>query len=182
MAGTTSLQHHVFGPAGIYSSMGQSAGTIGLLGMTVDGMNIEEINYVDPIHDDRAGPDISTDEQRFGQEARISGNVVWYQSAMLYQMLAWAQNGTLTSEGTLSYAGVLFGLGGFYYRLAIAAPSGTSPTSEDPWNFTYARLLDAVAVKHGTVKNVWNCVWKAVNYLGTSQSLLGSVLYTRSVP
>jgi hypothetical protein len=176
------LQHHVFGPAGLYVSVGQSVGTVGLFGMTVDGVNIEVINYVDPIHDDRAGPNVSTDEQRFGQEARISGNVVWYDEAIRAQLFAVADNGTLTNEGAMGYAGVLFGLGTVYYNLVVQAPSGSSPTNEGLWNFPYARLLDATAVKVGTVKNVWNCIWKAVNYLGTSQTLLGSVLYKHTFP
>ncbi len=175
-------QHHVNGPAGIYNAIGQSVGSLALFGMSVDGVTIEIISYVDPIHDDRAGPNVSTDEQRFGQEARISADVVWYDEAMRAIMFALAANGTQASEGTQGLAGVLFGLGGFYYQSVIQPPSNTSPTSEAPWNFTYTRLLDNESVKLGTVKNVWHMVWKAVNYLGTNQSLNNSLLYKRAFP
>ena len=175
-------QHHVNCPAGMYVAVGQSPGTVGLFGMSIDGITIEEINYVDPIHDDRAGPNVSTDEQRFGQEGRISGDFVWYDEALRSAMFALAANGTTSNEGTQGYAGVLFGLGGFYYQSVVQPPAGTSPTSEAPWNFTYTRLLDSESVKLGTVKNVWHMVWKAVNYLGAAVSLNNSLLYKRSYP
>lgn len=177
-----SQQHHVFGAAGLYVSVGQSPSTVGLLGMSVDGVNVEVVRYVDPIHDDRAGPNVSTDEQRFGSEARITADVVWYDSTLLSQIFALADNGTTSSEGTAGYAGVLFGLGGFYYNLVIQSPSGSSPTNESLWNFKYTRLLDAQSVKVGTVKNVWRLIWKAVNYLGTATSLNNSVLYSHTFP
>lgn len=172
--------HHVNGPAGVYTNVSQSAGSLGLFGISTDGVGIEIIDYVDPIHDDRAGPNVSTDEQRFGSEARITADLIWYDESIRAMLFAMAANGTKATEGTMGYAGVLFGLGSVYYQLVIQPPSGTSPTSEDLWRFYYARLLDAQAVKLGTVRNVWRCIWKAVNYLGSATSLNASTLYARS--
>ena len=109
-------------------------------------------------------------------------DAVWYDETVRRQLFAIAHNGTSSNEGTMGYAGTLFGLGGTYYNLVLQSPSGSSPTSESLWNFKYARLLDAQAVKFGTVKNVWRMVWKAVNYLGSAETLNSSVLYSHSFP
>ena len=181
-----SISHHVQGPAAIYAySASLSLGTTSapaLLGVSTDGVGLEFIHYVDPIHDDRAGPNVSSDEQRFGTEARITADIISYDEAVRSELFAIADNGTLSTEGTEGYAGILFGLGNYYYTLIIQEPSGSSPTSESLWNFQNVRLLDAAAVKVGTVRNVWRCVWKAVNYLGTNLTLNTSVLYKRSFP
>lgn len=175
-------QHHVFGPCFAYTFIGPSLGTLSLFGCSTDGMQVEIIDYVEKIHDDRGGPSISTDEQRFGSEARITGEMVFYDETVRATLFAQAQSGGTLAEGLMGYAGVLFGLGGYYYSLVLNSPSGSSPTSESLWNFPYARLLDAQAVKLGTVKNIWRVTFHAVNYLGSNTSLASSVLYKHVYP
>ena len=178
--------HHVFGSCGVYVTLGPSLGGLNLFGVSTEGVTLDIEQFVDPIMDDRAGPRISTDEQFMGEEGTVVADIIWYVESIRSTLFAQAQSIGTQTEGTLGYAGPLFGLNSIYYGLILQpANNSSSPTNEDLWYFPKVRLADREEVKFGTVKNVWRCTWAIKNYLPPSavvNTLNGSTLYKNTFP
>lgn len=162
---------HVSGEALIKTGTG-SASALETLGVSVDGVDIDIEDHVDPIFTDTFGPKVPFEEQSFLQSARINIRLVFYDEAILLKLRPQLVSGT---EGTMSQAGSLFGASGKYFRLLILSPLDTLP-----WNFLYARCDRGKKVKIGTVKNVWDLNFFAIPYTGTVTSSSGAVLYNRT--
>jgi hypothetical protein len=168
------LAHHVFGEAAVTVGLG-SAGALQVLGYSIDGVDIEINDEVEPVFDDRFGPRVPTDEQKFLESARIRAQIIFWDETVRQNVFIRSQNNV--TEGVMPGAGLLWGAGGFYYRLLINVPL-VSPTNESPWNFLNARMMGSQPIKVGTKVSAWNMTWFAKPFtLATSAS--GTVLYNR---
>ena len=165
---------HVGGESQIKTGTG-SAQALEILGVSVDGVDIEIEDHVSPIYTDtNGGPEgrIPFDEMGYGQTANIRAQLVFYDETILAKLRPTFVGG---SEGLQDVAGTLFGAGSKYFRLLVL-----SPTDGVPWNFLKARMTGSKRVKIGVRQSVWNLSFFALPYSGSSGSTASNVLYNRT--
>ena len=139
------------------------------LGVSVDGVDIAIENHAEPVYPATYGPRMPFDEQYFGETARISFTLIFYDEAVLAPLRAISDN---TTEGQIGTPGSLYGANSIYKRLLI-----TSPVASRPYNFLKARPVDAQRGRVGTRRTTWDMTWFAIPYSGSAGDPDGTVLY-----
>lgn len=155
---------HVSGVSRCRTGTG-SAGALEDLGVSLDGMEIDLVEFTSPVYtDERGGPEgPPVDEQNFGQIAVITGQLVKMDRAVLAKL----RGRISTTDGTLGVAGILWGVGVKYFRLLITS-------ADEPWNFPTARLLGSTVHRIGTKRTVVNVRFQAIAFNSG-----GTLLYDR---
>jgi hypothetical protein len=146
-----------------------SANALEDLGVSVDGIDIAITDYTEAIYTDSYGADVPFDEQQFLADAVVSGQLVFYDEAVLAKL----RGRPNAVDGQLGAAGQLWGAGGKYFRLLVASPTDV------PYNFLHARLQNAFSQKIGTRRTLWNVQFYCTPYTGSSGSTTGTVLYNQ---
>lgn len=142
---------HVDGEARVKVGTG-AAGALEILGVSVDGVDIEERDHTEPIFTDTFGPMVPFDEQSFLSSALIRVELVFYDEPVLAKV-----RGRISGvDGRYAKAGALWGAGSKYFRLLIDCQRDSFPR-----NYLNARLLDSYPVKVGTRKSVWHLTFFA---------------------
>lgn len=161
---------HVNGEAQI--KITAPGGSLEVLGVSEDGVDIEIEDMVEPVYTDTFGPKVPFDEQGFLQVAHIRARLIFYDEAVLLKLRSLPAGGT---DGTMSQAGALLGANSKYHRVLVLSPNAVLP-----WNFPTARIDGSRKVKVGTKRNAWDISWFAVPYTGTSGVTTAAVLYNRT--
>lgn len=149
-----------------------------VLGYTVDGVTIEFIAYFEDIYTDLAGPRLPTDVMSYGEEARVTCELIVYDPAILAKVATRIYNGTAgtSPNGTgVSGWGTLMALCSKTTSLTIAKGSNNACGSEAEGGYVFgqAYMTDNHSVKIGTRVTRHTCQFRCLpNASG--------VLYSRS--
>lgn len=139
--------------------------------MSQDGVDVEIINHVAPVHTDTHGGTNGPpfDEQTFNQSFRVSCLLMFYDESVLAKIRGpWVT----ATAGTYVAMGSLFGAGSHYHRLLIL-----SPTASLPFNFLTARVEGGMKKKLGTTASGWQITWFGYAYGGAAGTTSGNVMF-----
>jgi hypothetical protein len=171
---------HVNGYASCFVGTQDAAQVNGLveLGWTVDGVDLSFIAAHEDVFTDRLGGHIPEDVQNFGEEARITLNLIKYDLAVLRRILTREYNtGTLgITPNEPSLAGDLMVQCGKMFSLYVKRQyGGTSGDCKNPgdygmssgspeggWLFPRCFVVDERSVKVGTKVTRHNIVIRAL--------------------
>lgn len=126
------------------------------LGWTVDGVNIEFIAYFEDVYTDCAGPHIPYDVLCYGEEARVTCDMIVYDTTVMESVSTRIFNVDATLGTTPNgpcaggvYGWLLSACGGTF-ELGIAQGSGCQNEPEGGWYFPTTYLMDNHSLKVGT--------------------------------
>ena len=179
---------HVSGAAQILTSLGPS-GALQTLGHSVNGVSIHLRNVKIPVYTDAGGGDggIPATYQKLGQMAVISGDVIVYDEAAMYNVRAGSE---MVTEGVMIPCGTVLdptppggspiapggtGNKGFYRLVVVATATG-----DLNWNFPFAHLMDT-PFRVSTRTTIYRCTWEAFPWIGNRTDIVNTVLYNRVI-
>ncbi len=162
----------VNGTAFVYTGTG-AAGALETLGYTVDGVNQNITENKGEIITDLFGPMTPQDYQDLGMVAKITCPFIAMDRAVLAKVM---NRGDRTGAiGALSTPGLVLGVSGYAFRLAIAS------TFDSPWSFNSC-ILATESTRLGTRANPMQLdfnAWPFVSY--TAVTGRDARLWTRSL-
>jgi hypothetical protein len=134
------------------------------MGVSVDGVTIEETIYLDGIQVDTRGPHVPGDYQYFLTMYTITCELVYFDWDVVQNWLTGLPAnppafGTWKAAGTL----MMSPNGANTQQLIIkSTPAGTGLSGQAQcWEFPYAFLIDAQETKLGTVRSTWKLKFQA---------------------
>lgn len=131
-----------------------------LLGWTVDGVTIDFIGYFDDIYTDQAGPHIPKDVMLYGEEAKVTADLIVYDVAILNKVASRVYDGTPGSSS--EQYGFLMAECGGTFPLTVAKGSSCLTEAEGGWAFTTAYLEGTRSLKVGLRATREQCVFRCL--------------------
>lgn len=150
----------VNGTAFVYTGTG-GAGALELLGYTEQGVDKDINENKGEIITDLFGPMTPQDFQDFGMVARIVCPFIALDRSVLGRVM---NRGDRTTLGTLNTPGLVLGVAGYAFRVAIAS------TFDSPWSF-YKCILRTESTRLATKANPLRLeffAWPWVSYTATT--------------
>lgn len=129
-----------------------------LLGWSVDGVELAFNSYTEQVFTDNKGPNIPEDIQNFGEDARITIDLVKYDLSVLNTIIPRLHGGTVgvqpnynLTAATTDY-GTLMVQCQHFFSLGVARTTGKTCQNdgEGGWMFPYCYLMDEHSFKVGT--------------------------------
>lgn len=167
----TNPPFHVNGTALIYTGTG-SGGGLEQLGISVDGVEIEEVSFTEFVHTDATGPYVPADIQEFGYLVMIRYELVAYDREVLWRVRRRSNEPDL---GLMPSMGRLIGQYGHLKRLHIA-----SPDEGAPHNYPFTFLSGARRCRLGTKRKSWLLEHTAIPNIGANALSFGAILWNRA--
>lgn len=164
--------YFVNGTAFVYVGTG-SAGALELLGYTDAGTDMNVSENKGEIFTDLFGPMTPQDFQDFGMTARIVAPLIAADRTVLAKIL---DKGDRTTLGLLNTPGLVLGVNGYRFRVAIAS------TFDSPWSFTSCILRPGFGTTLATKANPFRVefmAWPYASYTATTGKDVP--LWTRSL-
>lgn len=161
----------VNGTAFVYVGTG-AANALELLGYTEDGVEQGVQEYKGQIITDLFGPQVPQDFQDFGMTARLICPFIAMDRTILGKVM---NRGDRTILGQLNTPGLVLGMAGYAFRIAIAS------TFDSPWSF-YKCVLNTSATRLATKANPFRqefFCWPWVPY--TASTGKDAPLWSRSL-
>lgn len=131
------------------------------LGWTVDGVVIEFIGYFEDVYTDKNGPRLPQDVLVYGQEARVTCDLIVYDDSVLNAVETLIYNGTYGQTPNVNYGHLLAACGGTFV-LSVLKGSNCVNETEGGWIFQIAYLMDNHSVKVGTRVTRHTCVFRCL--------------------
>lgn len=165
--------YHVFGPCVPQVGTG-TLNAMEVLGVTLDGGNVQLDHKEIPVHSDAGGPQAEVEIQQVGSIALIDFDLTSWDEAILTKLLLATE--AASTLGQAGAPGALLGTGGFLKGLYL-------PSSVDsPWYFPFAKLMPNSG-KFGTEHTRRRLRFKAIRFVPGSVATVAAVpLYTRAAP
>lgn len=152
----------VNGTALVYVGTG-GAGALELLGYTDFGVDMAVNENKGEIITDLFGPMTPQDFQDFGMTGRISVPLIALDSTVQNKII---DRGDRTTVGLLNTPGLVLGVAGYAFRVAIAAPLGIAP-----WSFSKCVTMPQHGTRLATKANPYRMeffAWPYVTYTATT--------------
>lgn len=170
--------YHVFSAAQLETSTGTS-NAYEEVGFTVKGIEIRQNPKIRRIMTDVGGSEVPAEKQQMLETWDITGRLVVYDSTVLAKLCTRNDNTTPT-EGVFGTAGLLIGTGGYTFKVGVL-PAG-SQTSELPYYFAFANMIEPKVVTVGTINMEYDIHLEAWGFLaGTLVTSKGLVVMSRTV-
>lgn len=162
----------VNGTSFIYVGTG-TAGALELLGYTDAGTDMTVNENKGEIFTDLFGPMTPQDFQDFGMTARIIAPLIACDRTVLAKITG---KGDRTTVGQINTPGLVLGIAGYAFRVAIASPA------DSPWSFSKCVLRPTFGSKLATKANPFRVeffAWPYASYTATTGK--DTPLWTRSL-
>jgi len=163
------IQYHVNGAAEVYVRENSGSGADGwqYLGLSTEGVNLEFIVHTEDVIVDSRGPTLPGDVQFFGEEARITLDLIYYDEEVLENVATRFFNGTFgTTPSEPTNIGCLLIQGDKFFHLKIVKQTPCSMTddegSPDGWVFNTVYLADSNSFRLGTRRTVHSLTFRAI--------------------
>lgn len=167
----------VFGAALVYVGTG-SAGALELLGYTEQGVDMDITENKDEVMTDLMGSKTPQDFQDMGMMARIVTPLIALDTAVLAKVI---DNGDRTTFGATNTPGLVLGINGYGYSVAIQSGVGSTLYAA-PW-FFYKAICRSDGTRLATKANPFRLeliAWPFVSYTATNGKNVP--LFSRAVP
>lgn len=161
----------VNGAALVYTGTGSSS-ALELLGYTEAGVDQDIFENKSEIMTDLFGPMTPQDFQDMGMMARIVVPLIACDRTVLAKIMGKSDR---TAIGQIGTPGLVLGVGGYAFRVAIAAPA------DSPWSFSKC-IVRAEGTRLATKANVFRVeflAWPYASYTATTGK--DAPLWTRSI-
>lgn len=167
----------VFGAALVYTGTG-SAGALELLGYTEQGVDMDITEAKEEVMTDLMGTKVPQDWQDMGMMARIVTPLIALDTAVLAKVM---NKGDRTTFGSVNTPGLVLGVGGYSFSVAIQSGTG-SLLYQAPWYFPTC-LCRSDGTRLATKANPFRLElvgWPYKSYTATNGK--DAVLFARAVP
>jgi hypothetical protein len=176
MALDNALVYRPFGAALVQVGTG-TANALETLGYTQSGVTIAERYATKPIMTDVMGPEMGSEEQKFGIEATAEIPLAVWNPTIWDKVIKRMSNGT--TSGVLGPSGTLMFTNSWTVRLALVS----ADSLEDPFYYPATILHEPTSRKKGSVAEPLVVRMRARPYhLATTTTASGIVLWSRTLP
>lgn len=162
----------ISGAALVYVGTG-TAGALELLGYTQGGVDFEVTEEYEPILTDIFGPRVPQDFQNMGMVASINCPLIAMDRTVLAKVTG---RGDRTTLGQVSTPGMVMGVAGYAFKVAIAS------SADSPWTFVKCIMRPSFGTKLATKANPFMArfyAWPWATYTvttGKDQTLWNRIL------